>query len=369
MKKLLFITLLLTNTLISYAQFGFNYSPLDSTYTNYGGWSFKPMYIQKDTTPNTDSYFMKFYHWNLQFVKHGSMKNDGVPSSILWTNDTGKVMRSPVSTLHSILDSRYLQSFSEIDPVYKSDSSLYGRKTYIASLYFDKTASDIRYFAKPTGTISQYLRGDGSLATLPSGYTFTGSASQYTKGDGTYATFPTNLNSFTNGPGYITGNQSITLSGDITGSGTTAITTTLSNSGASAGTYNGSYTVDAKGRVTSASNKTQSSVTPSLNSPFQVSSTLAADVNYSIKIQCTSLLTGSTTGTVQLQISTTSGGSYTTISTSEFTVSGLIITLANTQTIGGFIPPGYWVKIVTATGGTNPGSVTFTSQAGQQTTY
>ena len=55
---------------------------------------------------------------------------------------------------------------------------------------------------------------------------------------------------------YLTGNQTVTLSGDATGSGATAITVTLGNSGVTAGTYNDSatqvrpFTVDAKGRVT-----------------------------------------------------------------------------------------------------------------------
>lgn len=48
---------------------------------------------------------------------------------------------------------------------------------------------------------------------------------------------------------YLTGNQSISISGDATGSGTTAITLTLANSGVTAGTYP-KVTVDAKGRVT-----------------------------------------------------------------------------------------------------------------------
>lgn len=54
---------------------------------------------------------------------------------------------------------------------------------------------------------------------------------------------------------YITGNQTITVSGDATGSGSTSIALTLANSGVSAGTYK-SVTVDAKGRVTAGTNPT-----------------------------------------------------------------------------------------------------------------
>ena len=56
-------------------------------------------------------------------------------------------------------------------------------------------------------------------------------------------------------PNFLTANQTITLSGDATGSGTTAITVTLANSGVTAGTYR-SVTVDAKGRVTAGTNPT-----------------------------------------------------------------------------------------------------------------
>ena len=66
--------------------------------------------------------------------------------------------------------------------------------------------------------------------------------------------------------GKLSGNQSITLSGDATGSGSTAISVTLANSGVTAGTYGSSsaipvVTVDAKGRVTGLS--TQSISVPS----------------------------------------------------------------------------------------------------------
>ena len=54
---------------------------------------------------------------------------------------------------------------------------------------------------------------------------------------------------------YITGNQSITVSGDASGSGTTSIALTLANSGVVAGTYK-SVTTDSKGRITAGTNPT-----------------------------------------------------------------------------------------------------------------
>lgn len=52
-----------------------------------------------------------------------------------------------------------------------------------------------------------------------------------------------------------TGDQTITLTGDVTGTGTGSFAATLANSGVSAGSYtNANITIDAKGRVTSATN-------------------------------------------------------------------------------------------------------------------
>ena len=64
------------------------------------------------------------------------------------------------------------------------------------------------------------------------------------------------VRTYVSGLSYITGNQSITVSGDATGSGTTAITLTLANTAVTPGTYGSTtlvpvVTVDSKGRITS----------------------------------------------------------------------------------------------------------------------
>lgn len=54
---------------------------------------------------------------------------------------------------------------------------------------------------------------------------------------------------FVKAQNYLTGNETVTFTGDATGSGETSVALTLANSGVTAGTY-GKVTVDAKGRVT-----------------------------------------------------------------------------------------------------------------------
>ncbi len=61
--------------------------------------------------------------------------------------------------------------------------------------------------------------------------------------------------SFVKGQSYLTSNQAITLSGDVSGSGTTAITATLATVNAGPGTFS-SFVVNGKGLVTSGINMT-----------------------------------------------------------------------------------------------------------------
>lgn len=127
---------------------------------------------------------------------------------------------------------------------------------------------------------------------------------------------------------YLTGNQSITISGDASGTGTTAITLTLANSGVTAGTYN-NVTVNAKGLVTAGS-----------NAPYLVN-------NQTITLSGDATGSGSNAITVTLANSGVTAGTYRSVTvnakglvtagTNPTTVSGYGITDILAQVISGFV--------------------------------
>jgi hypothetical protein len=135
-----------------------------------------------------------------------------------------------------------------------------------AELAFNEVDSTLYYGVGTGGTGGSAttilaIGGPGSMATLSTAQTisgnktFTGSV-DLTGATATAATQLTSDNStkvattaYVKGQNYLTGNQSITVSGDASGSGTTSISLTLASVG-TAGTYT-KVTTDAKGRVTS----------------------------------------------------------------------------------------------------------------------
>lgn len=119
---------------------------------------------------------------------------------------------------------------------------------------------DVLYYGKGTGgaggtaTTTPAIAGPGAFLTLATAQTVSGNKTftgdiivptQLTADSSTKAA----STAFVKAQNYLTGNQTITVSGDASGSGATSISLTLASVG-TAGTYT-KVTTDAKGRVTS----------------------------------------------------------------------------------------------------------------------
>lgn len=192
-------------------------------------------------------------------------------------------------------------------------------------------------FNTPTGTTSQYLRGDGSLAVFPS--FGTGTVTSITAGTG------------------LSG-------GTITTSGTISMPSV-----GTAGTYSG-VTTGAQGRVTAGTTRSFNYTTRALNTCYQVSATRDAFVSYSVDIATSLSLTAGQQGTVYLRTYTnstcTTGAQelmrFVNGQTGTLTI-GLALTQNVTGTLSGIVPAGAWVQQVSEN---NTGTPTFTARPGQE---
>jgi len=188
-------------------------------------------------------------------------------------------------------------------------------------------------FNTPTGNTAQYLRGDGSLATLPA------------PGAGT-------VTSITAGAGLSGG--TITSSGAIS----------LPNTG-TPGTY-GTVTTDAQGRITSGAARSFANPARSLNTAFQISTTQDAAVVYTVDISVTSLLLGGSSGRVFLEYADNAAMSTNLVAVnSSPNATGGVLNVTNLGggNVSGWIPSGKWVRIRTAN---VTGAPTYTFQGSQE---
>jgi hypothetical protein len=185
------------------------------------------------------------------------------------------------------------------------------------------------------------------------------------------STLQTSLNS------KLSANQNITLSGDVTGSGATAIAASLSPTGVTAGSYDG-VTVDSKGRVTSGktnsynNNVTRAFVTSSTSANgFQISATRDAFVNYKATIVTTCTITSGQLGTILLEICATNSATASDwLEIGRFTngqTGGLVVGLTLVQTtagqLSGWVPAGWYVRLRTIN---TTGTPSFTYNTGQE---
>jgi len=155
-----------------------------------------------------------------------------------------------------------------------------------------------------------------------------------------------------------------TVSGSpVTTSGT--ITVNLNTSGVTAGSYS-TVTVNNKGIVTAGTNRSVSIVsrTPgSSPTSYQVSTTRDAEVRYTVTISASATLGAGSAGTVFLE-SSPDNSTWTTVGQVTHSIAlGVIITIAETAQVSGYIPAGYYVRLRTT------GSATITYVTGQEMLY
>lgn len=222
-----------------------------------------------------------------------------------------------------------------------------------------QTALDAKQANITTGTTSQYMRGDLSLATFPSI-----PAAQVNSDWSSVAGSSQVLNK----PSLGTAATQNTADFATAAQGAKADTAVQPGSLATVATT-GSYN-DLTNKPPVPPAASQSAATRSLNSAFQVSATRNASVFYSVSISNTLSLGGGSAGVVIFEIATNSGfttgvqelGRISNSNTGTLVI-GLTLVDATTQQVMGFVPAGYYARLRTSN---TTGTPTYTYMSGQE---
>lgn len=312
-------------------------------------------------TPNGSSGFMSLRALTANDIAGaGAITTEVDP---VWTSASSNYFTKTQS------DARYLQSFTETDPTVPSNvKAITG--TNISNW---NTAFGWGNHSGLYPLLSGSYSNPAWIISLPNTkITYSGITSQYVRGDGSLATFPTITNGTVTSIGIFSTDLSISGS-PITSSG--SITADLNTTGVSSGTYFGTFTVDTKGRITASTTMGAASAISSggrnFNQAYQISSTRYTTISVSPQVSCSLSLTGGQAGEAILEISANGSSGWIYCGQVSASNTGTLTIGLNTVQISGGelrqnLPPGYYWRLRT---NNTTGTPTFTFNGGNEITY
>lgn len=223
MKNLIILfSLLLVTTISSYAQFGPCLGPLtavDSACKKVGSFSGITLTLDRDSLrPGKDSYHRDFFN-TVNHRRLSTLFNDGRPTSIVWAAANGDMQRSILDSL--FIDWNNVENKPSIGTVTSVGLSVPTAFSVSAPI---TSAGDITLTC--VGSSTQYITGQGNLATLPTVFVPTPIAAGTRNFNQAYQLSSTNSSYITVSPQVscahsVSGGQSGTVTLEISPNGST----------------------------------------------------------------------------------------------------------------------------------------------------